>query len=194
MQRGYPLSLNLLNRACLVVGSGVEAPLRTRSLLEAGARVTVVGQPLSDALLQLAAEPRLKLEQRAFQDSDLEGVWLVVQADQNTELASRLGQLCEARGTFFCAIDQPEHSSYAHMALARAGSLTFAIGTEGRAPALGRRLREELTRLLEESHAAEQVERLAALRESTPAAERRQVLSAAVQGVHFTGKLRFEED
>ena len=81
-----------------------------------------------------------------------------------------------------------------HLALVRAGSLTVAIGTEGRAPALGRRLREEMARVLGESGAADEVERLATLRAATPSAERREALSRAVVDVHFTGSLRFRKD
>ena len=189
---GYPLSLLLDDRLCVVVGGGAEAALRAGNLLEAGARVLVVGAEPTPGLEQLAS-PRLCVELRDFQESDLEGAWLVVQASQDAELARRLGGACEQRRIFFCAVDQPENSSYSHLALVRAGSLTLAIGTEGRAPALGRRLREELSRVLTEANAAEEVERLAALRASTPAAERREVLGHAVADVHFTGALRFRK-
>jgi siroheme synthase (precorrin-2 oxidase/ferrochelatase) len=117
-----------------------------------------------------------------------------VQVTQDAELARHVGQSCQARRIFFCALDQPENSTYAHLALVRAGSLTVAIGTEGRAPALGRRLREELARVLGEAGAAEEVERLAALRTATPNAERREALGRAVADVHFTGSLRFRKD
>ena len=42
-------------------------------------------------------------------------------------------------------------------------------------------------------HAAEELERLALLREATPSAERREVLGRAVEDVHFTGGLRFRK-
>lgn len=190
---GYPVNLLLVERKCVVVGGGAEAAQRAGNLLEAGARVLLVGEEPTPGLEPLASE-RLRVEPRAFQESDLDGAWLVVQATRDASLARRLGELCEARQIFFCAVDQPETSSYAHLALVRAGSLTLAIGTEGRAPALGRRLREELSRLLLEAGAAEEVERLAALRASTPSSERRAALNRAVAEVHFTGALRFRRD
>jgi len=194
MPSGYPLNLILVGRPCLVIGANAEGALRARNLLHAEARVTVIGEQPSSAVVELAEQGQLRLEERRFLETDLDGVWLVVQALQDRSLAERVAALCQSRRLFFCAVDQPEHSNYSHLALARAGALTFAVGTEGRAPALGRKLREELTRLLNESKAAEQVERLAALREATPAAARREVLGKAVEGVHFTGKLRFEDD
>lgn len=193
MHRGYPLNLLLDDRKCLVVGGGAEAAARAGNLLEAGAQVSIVGVEPTPGL-ELLSSPRLRLERRPFQSSDLDDVWLVVQVTTDPALASELGALCQARRIFFCAVDQPQHSSYSHLALARAGSLTLAIGTEGRAPSLGRRLREELVRVLAEANAAEEVERLAALREQTPSPERRETLGRAVEGVHFTGGLRFRKD
>jgi siroheme synthase (precorrin-2 oxidase/ferrochelatase) len=170
---GYPLSLHLEGKKCLVVGAGEEAAQRERSLVEAGARVQVLARDVPDA--------------------ELDDTWLVVQTSIDTELAADLARRCDARRIFFCAVDQPQHSSYSHMALARAGSLTLAIGTEGRVPALGRRLRVELERLLDDAKAASEVERLAALRAATPAAERREVLARALADVRLTGELQFKK-
>jgi len=190
---GYPLNLLLDDRKCVVVGGGAEAAVRAGNLLEAGAQVLVVGEEETLGLEALVSA-RLQVEHRRFQESDLDDAWLVVQVTQDAELARRVGQSCQARRIFFCAQDQPENSTYAHLALVRAGSLTMAIGTEGRAPALGRRLREELARVLGEAGAAEEVERLAALRTATPIAQRREALGRAVADVHFTGALRFRKD
>lgn len=190
---GYPLNLLLDDRKCVIVGGGPEAAVRAGNLLEAGARVLLIGEEETLGLEALSSA-RLQVEVRRFQEGDLDDAWLVVQVTQDAELARRVGRSCQARRIFFCALDQPENSSYAHLALVRAGSLTVAIGTEGRAPALGRRLREELGRVLSEAGAAEEVERLAALRAATPSAERREALGRAVADVHFTGSLRFRKD
>jgi precorrin-2 dehydrogenase/sirohydrochlorin ferrochelatase len=190
--RGYPISLNLAGRKCLVVGGGAEAALRARSLLEAGAKVLVVAETEPPQ----ASEPGLEgvaIEQREFGEADLDDAWLVVQVTRDAALSAELARHCERRRVFFCAVDQPKDSSYSHLALARAGALTVAVGTEGQAPALARRLREELSRLLNEAGAADEVARLAALRAETPDAERREVLGRAVAEVHFTGVLRFKK-
>src|SRR6202000_1554455 len=100
-------------------------------------------------LRALAASGRVELRERAFDDSDLNDIWLAVLVDNDAALATRIAALAERSQVFFCAVDQPEHNSYAHMAQARAGLLTIAISTAGQAPALGRKLREELERLLE---------------------------------------------
>jgi precorrin-2 dehydrogenase/sirohydrochlorin ferrochelatase len=185
----FPVALVLDGRACLVVGSGPELASRTRALLDAHARPTVVSSAPSEELRALAQSGAITLHERDFEDHDLSDQWLAVLVDSNPALAARMARLAETLRVFFCAVDQPEHNSYAHMAQARAGLLTIAISTAGQAPALGRRLREELERLLEGSKMSAFVERLAELRAQTPSAQRRDVLGRAVAGVRFTGAL-----
>ncbi len=189
----FPIALLLEGRACLVVGSSAELLTRTRALLDARANPVVVSSEPSEEIQELARAKKVELHEREFVDADMNGKWLAVLVDENPVLAARMAFLAQAARVFFCAVDQPEHNSYAHMAQARAGLLTIAISTAGQAPALGRRLREELEGLLTRSRMAEFVEKLANLRARTPSAERRQVLGAAVAGVHLTGELVLPE-
>jgi siroheme synthase-like protein len=157
-----------------VVGSSDEATRRARVLVEAGGLVRQV-------------------EPAAFRASDLDGVWLCVLTHRDEQLARRIADATEERRIFFCAVDQPEYGSFSHLGIARAGDLCIAIGTEGKSPALSRRLREELERLLAESGAASFLERLAELRESTPRERRADVLNAVVARVRLLGKLVLPE-
>jgi precorrin-2 dehydrogenase / sirohydrochlorin ferrochelatase len=185
----FPIALLLAGRACLVVGSGAELLIRTRALLDAHAKPSVVSSTPSAEIRALAQSGQIELHERDFVDADLNEQWLAVLVDENPLLAARMAKLAESARVFFCAVDQPEHNSYAHMAQARAGLLTIAISTAGQAPALGRRLREELERLLVSAKMTAFVDQLAELRARTPSAERRRVLGAAVSGVHFSGEL-----
>ena len=189
----FPIALLLEGRACLVVGSGSELTLRTRALLDGHAKPVVVSPAPNEEIRELARAGAIELHEREFVAADLSGKWLAVLVDENALLAARMSALAAAQQTFFCAIDQPEHNSYSHMAQARAGLLTIAISTAGQAPALGRRLRQELERLLLASNMAAFVDKLATLRAQTPSAARRQILGEAVSGVHFEGELKLPE-
>jgi len=189
----FPVNLNLDGRACLVLGAGPELVLRIQNLLDAGARVSVVTKAPGDAVRGLAQAGRAVLEERPFAEADLEGKWLCVLVGAAPELALDVAAAAERARVLFCATDGPEKNSFSHMALARAGSLVIAVGTAGVAPALARRLREELQRLLDESDMTTFVERLAELRRQTPSADRKKVLGDAVAEVRFTGKLEIPE-
>lgn len=170
----FPVALHLRGRACLVVGGGDDAEQRAGRLRSAGAVVRQVAAP-------------------DFAEAMLDDVWLAVQTERDSALAARIARACEARRVFFCATDDPAQSSYSHMAIARAGSVKIAVSTDGRAPALARRLREELQRLLDRAALAAFAARLAKLRDETPSGERARVLGAAVAGLRLTGELELPE-
>jgi precorrin-2 dehydrogenase/sirohydrochlorin ferrochelatase len=138
---------------------------------------------------RLAREGVLVLLRRPFSESHLHGAWLAVYTNPDAVEARRIGDMADAERVFFCAVDQPIGSSFSHMALTKAGPLTVAVSSNGRVPALARKLAEELDRVFAEAGLHEFAESLAKLRERTAPAERRSVLGEAVRGVHFDGRL-----
>lgn len=201
MAASFPLALHLDEKPCLVVGSDLEARDRARALRDAGALVTVVAEAPCPELVELARSRELvertgtggvRLERRGFVPEDLDEKWLAVLVERDFELGARLAALCDERRILFCAVDQPQKNSFSHMALVRRGVVTLAISTNGRIPALGRRLREEFERVFDEAGLAAFAERLAELRDATPAEQRRSVLGALTRAVRFEGRLKFE--
>jgi siroheme synthase-like protein len=191
--RVFPVALVLEGRACLVIGSNREAAQRAETLLQAGAVVTVIAEHPEADLARLEQDGRVTIERRSFTPADFEDKWLAVLTSDDPELTERASHAAERQRVPFSAVDQPKLSSFLHVALARAGSLVVAISTAGAAPALGRRLREELERIFSESRLSTFVDSVSELRRNTPSAERRQVLGAAVAGVRFSGKLELPE-
>src|SRR5690242_13716537 len=76
MSSYYPIFLDLKDRPVLVVGAGKVALRKTRGLLEAGARVTVVAPEHLAEFDKL----RVRMVERAFRASDLSGAALVFAA------------------------------------------------------------------------------------------------------------------
>jgi siroheme synthase-like protein len=185
----FAVGLRLEGKLCLVIGNGEEAERRARALVAAGAAVNVVTTRPTAEMERLAGAGVFILFRRAFLESDLAGVWLAVYTDPDAAEALRIGEQANAARVFFCALDQPAASSYSHLALAKAGPVTVAISTNGRAPALARRLRDEIDRVFTAASLQEYAESLADLRDRTPRGERRSVLGAAVMGVRVEGRL-----
>jgi siroheme synthase-like protein len=184
----FPVALKLTGRAVLVVGGGDEAALRAEGLLAAGARVTVVSETVSERVAALGASG-VELVRRAPRPDDLDGRWLLVLADRNPALADELAREAEKRALFYCAIDDSRVGSFSHVAIARAGLVFAAVGSQGEAPALARRMRELLDGLFAKAGLAAFAERLAELRRVTPPEKRREVLAAAVRDVELRGEL-----
>ena len=59
MKFGFQINLDVKDRPCLVVGGGDEATEKTKKLLDAGAKVTVINPSLSDELKTLAASAKI---------------------------------------------------------------------------------------------------------------------------------------
>lgn len=194
MTRSFPLALNLSGRKCLVIGSSAEAAARARALADADADLHLIAERPCVELVQLIRERNLRHHERGYLPSDMAGTWLAVLTARDFELAARIARDAHAARVFFCAVDVPEHGSFSHMAIARAGVVSLAIATEGRAPALARRLREELQRVMNEADLASFADTLAELREQTPSPTRQSVLGAAVSQVRLEGKLRLGRD
>jgi siroheme synthase-like protein len=190
----FVVGLHLEGRRCLVVGGNDEAAERAERLLAAGARVAVVTPDPTPRVETLAGSGAIDLLHRPFSESDLDEAWLVVQTKRDPALASRIDAACEARRIFFCATDDAERHGFSHLAIARAGLVQVAVSTGGRAPALARRMREELERVLSASGLAAFADRLAALREATASADRARVLGEAVRDVRLTGSLEVPND
>ncbi|MCA9595951.1 MAG: bifunctional precorrin-2 dehydrogenase/sirohydrochlorin ferrochelatase [Myxococcales bacterium] len=189
MSSTFLVGLLLQGRSVLIVGSGAEAARRARTLADVGAQVTVLAPTPGAELSTLAASGSVHVERRPYHDGDTDGRWLVVLAERDAELARRVGAACEQARIFYCAVDQPEHNTFAHVAVVHSGPISVGISSSGRAPALIRKLAEELSRMLAASDFGAWAARVAALRDRTPRDERRAVLSHAVRDLHFDGKL-----
>lgn len=183
----FLVALRLDGKRCLVLGSGAEAARRARELSAAGAAVVAIGAAPCPELELLASDGRISVERRAFVEADLDDGWLVVLADRDPELLARVGPACQARRLLFCAVDQPGHNSFNHVAVARAGRVSVAVSTDGGAPALAKRLRDELERALSAADVAGFFEELSALRARTAPAERKRVLTEAAGRLSLTG-------
>ncbi|MDE2904898.1 MAG: bifunctional precorrin-2 dehydrogenase/sirohydrochlorin ferrochelatase [Acidobacteriota bacterium] len=141
----YPAFLKLDGRRVVVVGAGPVAASKLRGLLDAGADVTVVA-PAWVAEAEAEAANVTQVE-REFRPSDLDGAWLVVAA-ATPAVNREVALAAEARRVFVNAVDDPPNASLYLGGVVRRAGVTFAISTDGRAPALAGLLREGIDAVL----------------------------------------------
>ncbi len=140
----YPAFLKLRGRRVVVVGAGPVAAAKLRGLLDAGADVTVVAPAWVGEAAEAAHVTRVE---REFRPSDLDGAWLVVAA-ATPEVNRAVARAAETRCVFVNAVDDPPNASLYLGGVVRRGGVTFAVSTDGRAPALAGLLREGLDAVL----------------------------------------------
>lgn len=156
-----PLFLDVTGRAVLVAGAGTIASRKALDLVEAGARVRVVAPRIS-AELAAARSEALTIEERSFEERDLDAMWLVFAATDDPVVQKRIADECERAQVFCVAIDDPPNATAYGGAILRRGPITVAISTSGEAPALARLMREVFEQALPD---ASYVEAARALRE-----------------------------
>lgn len=145
----YPVYLDLRNRPCVVIGTGAEAKRKVQGLLEVGARVTVVTGEPSPALEGLAAEERIALRRRPYQEGDLAGAFLAIAATtDDLELSERIAVEARNAGVLLNVMDITHLCTWIAPALVERGDLTVAISSAGKSPAFTRFVKEELEQLL----------------------------------------------
>lgn len=139
----YIACLNLTDRRVLVVGAGPIGLEKIEGLLACDADVKVVALSAVARVLELAAEGRIRLEERAYETDDLEGCFLVVAATSDTQLNTRIYRDAEERSTLVNVVDVPQLCNFILPAIVRNDFLTVAISTAGASPALAKRMKRE---------------------------------------------------
>jgi siroheme synthase-like protein len=140
----YPVILEMRGRLAVVVGGGRIAEDKVDKLLPAEARIRVVAPSVTTRLKELAAEGRVDLVEREYEDGDLEGAFIAIAATDSHEANGRVFAEAERRGTPINAVDDVEHCTFIAPAVFRNGSLIVAVTTEGKAPTLAVRIRDRL--------------------------------------------------
>ncbi|MGH9666036.1 MAG: precorrin-2 dehydrogenase/sirohydrochlorin ferrochelatase family protein [Bryobacteraceae bacterium] len=140
----YPIFLDLTGQPVLVVGAGKVALRKTRALVEAGARVTVVAPEALPEFSTLS----LHLRARSFRPSDLNGKVLAFAATNVREVNRRVGKEAASRRIAANVADAPPECRFLVPARIRRNGLQLAISTSGRSPRLAAELRRQFETVL----------------------------------------------
>ncbi len=140
----YPAFLDVNGRYCLVVGGGAVGTRKVRTLLECGARVTVISAEFSPELVKLAAADRVTLKSDPYRSRDLEGMFLVIGATDDEALNRRVSRDAARRNMLCNIADRPEACSFILPAIVKRGDLVIAVSTSGKSPAFAKHLRQRL--------------------------------------------------
>lgn len=141
----HPVFLDLRGRKVVLVGAGNVARAKLPTLLEAGARVTVVAPWVHPEIVEAGVE----VAQRAFVAFDLDAAWFVVAA-ATPEVNREVAEAAEERRIFVNAVDDVRSATAYLGGVLRRGEITLAISTGGAAPALAGLLREGLDAVVPE--------------------------------------------
>lgn len=146
----YPAQLALRGVPVLIVGGGEVAVRKAGSLLEAGAKVTVVSPHFHAGFRSFARVRSLKMLKRKYRPGDLKGQRLVFAATNVESLNSQIATAAKSRGQWVNVAAPPDAGDFIVPSHFRRGAVTVSISTGGASAALARAMRERLERALGE--------------------------------------------
>lgn len=140
----FPLFVDLTDRLCLVVGAGTVGTRRARVLKNFGAKVTLLGQKITDA------PQGVEVIERDYHYGDAATMDLVVAATNDRSLNHAIYQECRKRKIPVSVADAPEECSFFFPAICQSKHLTAGIVSQGDRHHLVSRTATAVRSLLEE--------------------------------------------
>lgn len=140
----YPVTLDLIDKECLVIGGGTVAERKVLSLLECGAVITVVSPTATPKLRELINSNSIRYKEKCYSQDDLQNKTLVICATDNQNINRQVAQDCKRMGIWVNVVDQPDLCSFHVPAVMRRGMLSISVSTAGASPLLAAKIREKL--------------------------------------------------
>ena len=175
---GLPITLDLEGARVVLIGPDDDERRRKQTFVEeAGA----------DLVLVLPDD---------FSDDKVDGARLVMVTARLPELVARVAVAVRATNALLWCNDAPAYSDFAMPAIARLGRARIAVSTGGAAPALARRIREQLETALDNDTFKHFVDELAKIRDQLSVIdfeERRELLAEAIEDFELGLSLRYPD-
>ena len=196
----FPVGLSLVGQHVIVIGGRAEAVDKTRRLLAAQAKVTVVSLRVDPEIIAWAENEKVVWLRREVKAIDMRGCQLVLNtlSPQNPAHASIFAWARRER-VLISTYDQPDRSDLGMPAEVKRGHLRIAISTSNASPTIAGALRRALELIIDESEIEEFLDHLGELRqeirkrvEST--SKRRTLMQKAASGITFSGTLGLPND
>lgn len=144
----YPINLNLNGKKCLVIGGGSVAERKILSLIETGAKITVVAPSALTTINNLALDKKITWICDIFESGMTKGYFLTIVATDDDKVNKLAIEEAKSFGALVNAPANPELSDFSVPAKIRRGDLTVAVSTNGISPALSRIIKEEISEFL----------------------------------------------
>ncbi len=139
-----PLFLKLRGRECLVIGGGAVALRKIELLLKAGATISVAAPELHPQVRRLVEEKQIVHAAHAFSPELLDRKILVIAATDDAAVNRAVHEQAGARNIPVNVVDQPELCTVTFPSIVDRSPLLIAVGSNGSAPVLARRIRQKL--------------------------------------------------
>ncbi len=141
--RHFPIFRDLRGRRVIVSGATETAVAKLRLILKTEATVTIYGTDPHPQIARWASEGKLHLIERPVVIGDAICAALVYGANEDAVEDARAAEIGRGAGALVNIVDNLGDSDFITPAIVDRDPVTVAIGTEGAAPVLARRIKAE---------------------------------------------------
>ena len=142
--RHFPIFADLNDRKIVVSGVGAMAEAKLRLLMKTGASIFVYGEAPASIIKGWAKAKKITLIERAIVPADTIGATLVYCASGDNDFDLQTAASGRANGAMVNVVDNLEASDFITPAIVDRSPVTVAIGTEGTAPVLARKIKSDI--------------------------------------------------
>jgi uroporphyrin-III C-methyltransferase/precorrin-2 dehydrogenase/sirohydrochlorin ferrochelatase len=146
--RHFPIFLELTAKRIVVSGAGECAVAKLRLLLKTDADIAVYGDQPTAQIINWATEQKISYIPRELQHDDIGDAVLVYAANENETLDAKVAAFGRDAGAIVNIVDNLNDSDFITPAIVDRSPVTIAIGTEGAAPVLARKIKQNLEETL----------------------------------------------
>lgn len=160
MSQYYPIFINLQDQWTLVVGGGMVACRKAKTLLSHGAYVRIASPRLIPELEELIDGTSCTWLAKEYSKEDLGDVVLVFSCTEKEDVNAQVAADAMRAHIPINVVDDPEKCSFIVPSIMERGDLSIAVSTGGASPIVARQVRAEI----EDIYGEEMAEYLALLK------------------------------
>ena len=144
----FPAYFNLENKKILLVGAGYIALEKLEKLVDFTEDISVISKEVSTDFLTFATKNNIVIEQRIYEKGDISGYDIVIVATDTVTLHKEIFEESRSTRILVNSVDDTAYCDFIFPSYIKRGDLTVSISTSGASPALAKRLRAYMEKLI----------------------------------------------
>jgi siroheme synthase-like protein len=142
----YPIYLDIEGRNVIIIGGGNVCARKAETMMNYGARVTIVSPEFTAEIEGWSSEGCLALRRKKYEAADLDDANIVIASTDDQSVNEQIAADCRARRIPVNVVDVTHLCEFIVPAIIEKNGIQIAISTGGKSPALARTLKEDLQR------------------------------------------------
>lgn len=143
-----PIFLDLEERPVVIVGGGAVCARKAEMLMRYGAQVTIVAPDVTAEIEAWERDGKLATKRKLYDEADLEGASMVIASTDDRCINARIARDSRRRHIPVNIVDVTHLCDFIVPAVIDKRSVQIAVSTGGQSPALARRLKADLNRVI----------------------------------------------